>query len=214
MVWDGPHARLRRRLVPRHSEAAPDFALAADRSLNTAARLGLQRPPERLNRRTTEVVRRKLPGAGGMAHSSSRCTCGSGYSSRSGASGWQQSARRAPPYELAPFAAEEEWLAAEQRDFMQVLTDKMRSAQEYVAYHGPDARRAAVKSLDSAWRNHTGRECAVLSLPRLQQMVAKVAIEDITGPPFDPDELEPPLHYVATPADRVLGRGTEYAPMG
>ncbi|KAL1524435.1 hypothetical protein AB1Y20_019330 [Prymnesium parvum] len=46
-VWDGPHARLRRTLVLKHSEASPNFTLAANRSLNTAVRLGLRQLPAR-----------------------------------------------------------------------------------------------------------------------------------------------------------------------
>ena len=68
---------------------------------------------------------------------------------------------------------------------MEVLSDKMRAAQDYVAHQGPDQRRATVKSLDSTWRNHTGKPALMLSLPVLQQMVAKVAIEDVTGTPSD-----------------------------
>ncbi|KAL3918885.1 MAG: hypothetical protein SGPRY_005835 [Prymnesium sp.] len=345
-VWNGPKARLRHTLVPKQSEALPDFFLASNRSLNTAVRLGLYSLPQRpqskraprmqpshalspspadsLNDNVRPAARNVLGSSSPRAPvSDNSCTASSDtkaalpqldYSIDSSmsllrdelkASGsWMDtdfppsddlrphvdcsqettSVHNIPPSGLVdelsanvfdgscqvslsqgrvvdsllassiregprecvtssarggsrrkctsrtsnrarssytaegfrgsrcmpdpPMFANEDWLAADQRDFMDVMNGKMRQAQQYVMHHGPQEVAAAKESLESTWRKQSSREYK-LTLPLLQQMVSPVSIEEITGPP---------LAFNGKPIPRIgswsCSQETEYVSMG
>ena len=81
-------------------------------------------------------------------------------------------------------------------DLRQALGYNVRSVQQYVVHDGPRERRAAMGSLDSTRRKVT--EARLMPMPRLEQIVSKVSIEDITGTP---------VNFTRNPVPRCLDPG-------
>ena len=140
IVWDGPKARLLRKLKMGAAGPEPDFALGADRAASTARRLGIgaqqqqqQRPfdpsGEPLSARSTST---RPTSRGRTPHGSAA-----------------PPAQRQPPeqYVGGGHAHVEPWLA--DHEFFEELGSKVREAKLYISRHGPEQARRATADLSA-----------------------------------------------------------------